>query len=177
MEQKRIGLFVEEIERDRYCGTEGKVGSGKRRSARTTQNISAVEDLIVSQDSGRQTQNTSVNTADCTINWCVTEFCRTNCQRRPVAEMFQTTQSPGTDRIQQVGTFSPIATSETLPRARCCICVVYWWNDFHCHGAVKFAEWSCVCYSWYAEETDCYQPISLNTKHVQPVDHGIGRCL
>jgi len=36
--------------------------------------------------------------------------------------MFQTTQSPGTDRIQQVGTFSPIATtSETLR------CVAFVW--------------------------------------------------
>jgi len=92
--------------------------------------------------------------------------------------MFQTTQSPGTDRIQQVDTFSPIATtSETLPRARCCTCVVYWWKEIHCRGAIKFTEWSCVCCPWCVEETDCCQTASSNTKHVQPVDYGIGRCL
>jgi len=53
-----------------------------------------------------------------------------------------------------------------------CIYVVCWWKDFHCRGAVKFAEWSCVCCPWYAEETDCCQTTSSNTKHVQPVDHG-----
>jgi len=82
--------------------------------------------LMPLKTSSRQTQNASVNMADCTRNWCVTES-HTNCHQRPVAEMFQTTQSPGTDGIQQVGMFSPIATTfETLPRARCCIYVVYW---------------------------------------------------
>ena len=84
----------------RETGTvERKIGSGRRRSK---QNINAVEDLIVSQEDKPRTHRSTRQIARETG---VTEFCSTNCQQRPVAEMFQTTQSPGTDRIQQVGTF------------------------------------------------------------------------
>jgi len=47
----------------RETGTvERKVGSGRQRSARTTQNIDAVEDLIVSQEDKPRTHRSTLNT-------------------------------------------------------------------------------------------------------------------
>ena len=96
MGQKRTGLFVEEIARG--TGTvERKVGSDRRHSSRTTQNIDdVVEDLIVSQEdkpgAHRPTRQIARETG-------VAHRC-TNCfhQRECIRSTFVTTTSRCTAR-------------------------------------------------------------------------------
>jgi len=62
------------------------------------------------RQSRSQTQNTSVHTADCTRNWCVTEFCRTDCQQSLSLKCFKRC------RAQELREFNSLARLVRSPQ-------------------------------------------------------------